>query len=319
MDVIDLNGEYFSIRKIDPKQAFARRSCYEVVHRNDSTRFCYPQVIVVGEGKCGTSAMFTYLSRQTNIFRPNYLPKENCPEARSSFVEVFKSYGEVYTTSSKLLELNGCLRWNAMMIAHRLLEPDPVVYIYLVRNATNFAWAAYNFWCLFGVEKCAPGAWATKQSLRTPEHFQTLIEMPVEINHSRFGCERFADLFTSTVKYISTVTRKLPLVLAIEALETSASRERQLDRLNTYINKNLNTSIALDIHSFVHVNAGALLSARGEGMIAAAGIDKEEDRSGTYEISGFRCMLPSTIELMDRCWRECREVANLSEFPYKCK
>jgi hypothetical protein len=39
---------------------------------------------------------------------------------------------------------------------------------------------------------------------------------------------------------------------------------------------------------------------------------------GQYAISGHRHMLDESRELMNRCWKECREISELTHYAYNC-
>jgi hypothetical protein len=309
-DIIDLDGETMSIIKIMSKKGYTEQSCYEVVRLGKTMTFCYPQVLIPGHGKCGTSAMYNYLISHDHLFRGTEA-KENCP--RSSFYGFFETLHILdSSTSTQKISLNGCISPEMTACMHRLLEPN-AAYIYMVRDAAQFAWSAYNFWCIPAIETCVPGQWTSKNFERNPEHFHKyLLHLA---SGGRDSCVWYIDLFTDILKQFVTNSGKtgsMPIVMSIESLE-SKNRQNQLLRLQKHLNTVLRMNITLDTANFVRVNAGAVLDKRGD---TSASTLKVED--GTYEISGFKHMLPITEEFIKICWLECSAVSRLSQYPYDC-
>jgi hypothetical protein len=215
--------------------------------------------------------------------------KENCPI--TSFYSFFNTLWPANSTVlSPQLELNGCLAAETMAFLHHLLGPN-AAYIYMVRDSADFLWAAYNFWCMPSFEQCKPGEWASKNSVRSPQHFHHYITFL-----SEKSCHNINGLFSNDIKRFAASsfnTGVMPVVISINALEDEDRSSAQLLRIEQHLNKELRMNISMDTKSFLRVNSGAFFDNRGGSHVA-----KEEIKDGTYEISGFQPMLPISAEFI---------------------
>jgi hypothetical protein len=305
----DVDGAPFLLKRLPSRHGVLPKSCYEVTFRNNvSLPFCYPQVHIPGHPKCGTSSMYSYLKSQSHLFTGR-VTKELCPKV--TYREHFKTLSDESQVSGPKIEITGCLMWDRIMVLHQILQPN-AAYLYMVRDAAHYAWAAYNFWCIASIEYCRhPGQFTAKNATRSPEHFDQF----VRTEGSQFSCPAVKDLFTTTVRQMEKVLKFRPLVVSVDALSSPEFEVAHLTRLEKYLNKALNASIVLDKTKFERVNSGALLS--GRGAQKSAGENKTLS-DGVYEISGFRPLLPQTAEYITSCWGSCKDVAAMSKFPYKC-
>jgi hypothetical protein len=305
-EFLDLDGEILKLKKLDSKKG--TRSCYEVVRMNESTPFCYPQVLIPGHGKCGTSAMYTYLFNQKDIFTGN-IEKENCP--KPTYHAFFTSLRRNFNFQGSQIEINGCIHTQEIIIMHRLLQPEMAAYVFMIRNISDYTWAAYNFWCYPEMDNCTTeeGGYTTQNMVRNPEHFHKLIVSP----YGRFSCALVRKLYTLEINLLAGVLGKMPLVLSIDALESDVYREKQLIRLKDFLNFELSANLPLETKEFSRVNAGALMNRRGSTYAAENSTVK-----GVYEVSGFKPMLQQSMDFFKHCWVECEDISAISQFPYNC-
>jgi hypothetical protein len=142
-------------------------------------KFCYPAVIIAGHPKCGTSAIYSMLSRVPGAKSPPM--KEWCPYRAPvpelwSYMQTMIPYGNVGDDD---IIIGGCLDIDSMIqIYHQLREPQ-TYFIFMVRDYADFLWAAYNFWCIRHLdgEKCKPGGWTQPGDPRTPKHFDFVVNL----------------------------------------------------------------------------------------------------------------------------------------------
>jgi hypothetical protein len=307
-DVVDMDGKIFSLRIIHSENELMKQPCYEMIRKNETTWFCYPQVVIAGIAKCGTSAMYSYLLENKNWFSGD-IDKEICP--KPTFYDFFKAFGETYISAKNRIKINGCIHHQSVLLAHKLLRPNDVAYIFMIRNASSFAWAGYNYWCNTDFENCSkPGVWASNMGFsRSPEHF----DQYVRTKNGRYSCSTFNSVFTEVIEIAAGVIEKMPLVVSLDAIESTELRLTQLQRVQNYIIKELKVNITFDSDTFRRVNSGATSGDRG-----VATVPKHPVVEGLYEISGFRPLLPKTIDYINNCWKECSAVSNMSHFPYRC-
>jgi hypothetical protein len=311
LSLIDLDGKSILVEKGRPKKGIAPRSCYQVIRDGNATSFCYPQVLIPVHAKCGTSAMYRYLQSHDQYFRGLTL-KENCH--RKTYFDFFAMLGKNFLLPRPHIEINGCIQPDRLLVLHRLLQPT-AAYVYMVRNTSDHAWSAYNYWCISSIESCAtPDAWTTPESKRSPELFENYSTTP----GSLFECPVYYNMFSQDIERFYAVFGRMPLVLSIDALESEKYKSSQLQRLNAYLNHELKIHIVLNTNDFSRFNAGAVLSNRGSRKIASANITTTTIAPGTYEVSCFRTMLPESMQRIRSCWHECAKIANWSSYPYDC-
>lgn len=151
---------------------YAQNSCFTVKQLSTPSSsalsdFCFPSVLVAGFPKCATSFLYHALSKH-----PNILPtrrKELClggplSETWPKFTSFLPSILETTLSSASSLEgklvMTGCLHLGANIRAVKQLciPPTKTRVIFLVRDAADMLWAAYNYWCNVDTDdSCIPG------------------------------------------------------------------------------------------------------------------------------------------------------------------
>lgn len=292
-------------------------------------KFCYPSIVVIGFPKCGTSFLFKALSKHPQIIATKR--KELClggpmSETWWDFVNRLPSPADV----RKRHVMSGCLHLGANIEATTDLCVTNTKYIFLVRDVADMLWAAYNYWCIVGIDKqCVPGGRTTKESVRSPEHFHQL----VLTNQSMGGG---TPLLLSGLCYkpdlaqaVAAFGRSNVEVLRSEDLQTHQATARRNDSFASLLsflqlqdnfiptvpttsnnNSNSTTSDVLNAISWtdsvlngVHVvNSGHSLSSRGEFVESSK--EQLQVGGGRYEASGFKPMLRATRVLLHSRWRE---------------
>jgi hypothetical protein len=174
-------------------------------------------------------------------------------------------------------------------------------------------WAAYNFWCNDVIDKdCGSPNWTKAGMYRTPEMFHEFL-----LSHEKpqkkpitTSCIGQAAYFKNMISIFAGNDLPQPHVIAIEGLSHDGAVDH-VTRLQQYINTVLKVNITLDIHNLHRVNTG---DHKGSGVVK---ITKKYEE-GQCAISGHRHMLDKSRELMNQCWKECREISELTHYAYNC-
>lgn len=140
--------------KLDPRDI---HSCYnyKLVHHISGTitmngSFCYPRVIIAGEPKAGTSALFELLYSHPNATAAKI--KENCifHEGRNrNLVEFFQSLShpthEIATNARAKVFVDGCIHPDLTMPFRTILRDPKVFYILITRDMKELLWSRYRY------------------------------------------------------------------------------------------------------------------------------------------------------------------------------
>jgi hypothetical protein len=147
---------------------------------------------------------------------------------------------------------------------------------------------------------------------RTPEMFHEFLlshEKPQK-KHLTTPCAGQAVYYTNMVKSFTDNDLPQPHVIAIEALSHPGAIDH-IRRLQRYINTVLRVNVTLNIHHLHRVNTG---DHKGAGIVQIT----KKFEEGLYTISGHRHMLPESREFMNKCWKECQDVSELTKYAYNC-
>ena len=302
--IIDFDGTTFEIR-LSTKSAKSYSSCYDLRRDGETSSFCYPSIIIPGEPKCGTSAMYSFLTKQVGI-QPAKDNKEYCPGHIPTLYVYLKRFHQI----PGMIYVNGCLDMQKVVDLHEMLNPK-TIYIIMVRNLSDWMWAVYNFWCRPAIdEDCILGEWTKHGMFRSPTHFHDLLVMD-SYSKSRklfFSMNFLTTSYTTRIEMARNVTGILPFVMASEAME-GPDRLTHIKRLQNYINTHLGTKLNLDIAHLHLVNTG---DHRGEREVA------KHISAGLYEISGHQPILPATVEYINSKWKQCEYISTLAQYSYNC-
>ena len=263
---------------------------------NATFEFCYPAIVVAGFPKCGTSFIFSVLAQHPWTIKTRR--KELClggikSESWAQFISYFASPTELGTYK---LSLSGCLHLGALTEAAAALQIRKTKYIFTVRNAADMLWAAYNYWCIIGVDEiCSPGQRTTLSSRRSPEHFHEMI-----INGKPMGggipLTPHGDCFMPFLKRaIEAFGHDNIIVIKVEDLSPLTTRgfRRQMLRklladLNLdHIDQNFENEF---LASSILVNSGFKIKNRGEFAVTSTA----NITSNVYEVSGYSPILEKT-------------------------
>ena len=302
--LIDSDGSSFEIKRLFPiKEQIS--SCYMLKKNNLFSQFCYPSILVAGVAKCGTSAMYSFLTNQNGLEQAHQ-HKEYCPR-QTTLYEYFNGF----SYKPHAISVNGCLDTEVVQNLHKILQPK-AAYIIMVRDLAERIWAAYNFWCIPTHENCDPAmfGWTNKNFYRSPHHFHELIMDAYYNKYSKdsdlWGCTKFNYYFSKPIHSLLNSTGTMPFVLAAEGIESSKQSEH-IQRLQVYINTRLNTQISLDLKYLRFVNTGDSKGKVADGIT-----------HGVYEVSGHQPMFPPTRGFLSSCWADCKYISQLSNHTYKC-
>jgi hypothetical protein len=284
-------------------------------------KFCYPALIIAGHPKCGTSAVFSMLTRVPGSKSPPM--KEWCPYRPPvpelwSYIQTMIAYGNVKETD---IIIGGCLDLESMIeIYHQLREPQ-TYFIFMVRDYADFLWAAYNFWCIQHLDGsgCKEGGWAQPGWWRTPRHFDFVVNLDRETGMQKHRfitehlCRDGATYYTHRIESLQVASENKTIVIGDADLEenpekvwrrvmsTIGARPEQLEpnlgdfkdvRINSQLNKGEKKKTSLDSY-----------------------------QPGVYPNSKFQPILPETREVLNQCWYDdCKRVSALTGYQFDaCK
>jgi hypothetical protein len=120
----------------------------------------YPDIVVAGNPKCGTSYLWTILSTHPKIDKA-HPRKEYCDE---KFTAV---------RQSGHLTLNACIDTAQAVERHKCFgSPTHTKFIFSIRNSADFKWAAYNYWDMAtDTIRHEPEHWANSDNYRSAAMF----------------------------------------------------------------------------------------------------------------------------------------------------
>jgi hypothetical protein len=173
--------DHLQIRHSNKTDYNSIHSCYDVrstSHPSIYRRVCYPRIVITGQAKAGTSALFSFLQMHPKSVFSRSGGKDNCfPRAP------FKSIFEYLNTFEKSVDENkifvdGCMNPLQNMAVRKGIFKDPrTLYIYLTRDYADLLWSGYNYWCDPIVDKgCTSSSrWTKPSHIRNPANFDEMI------------------------------------------------------------------------------------------------------------------------------------------------
>lgn len=196
----DIRGTSYFFKRRDDLDATGTHSCYESYSSLNSTlrSFCYPNLILSGYAKSGTSNLHQVIKAYSN--NTHTLPKELCPAAhfnRSLLQFLFHTREAAYALNEEffkwlpkeaktsegqnddLIIFSSCIDVNLNLFADKVLRHPHSIYIFLVRDYADWLWSAYNYWCNPRVdESCSESRWTeVGVHVRSPELFDNYVRV----------------------------------------------------------------------------------------------------------------------------------------------
>jgi hypothetical protein len=172
--------DHIQIRKNKEEDDNNIHSCYDFrskLYKNISGRVCYPRVVVTGQAKAGTSALFAFLKMHPNSVQSKSGGKENCFPTPSNRTLLHYLRSLEYSVEPNKILIDGCINPIHNMVLRRSILKDPkVLYIFLTRDYADLLWSGYNYWCDESVDQdCIESRWAIPSHIRNPRHFDKMI------------------------------------------------------------------------------------------------------------------------------------------------
>lgn len=291
------------------------QDCYVAEALNSSGseyHFCAPSIIVAGFPKCGTSFLFKSLAAHPSI-RPTRR-KEMClggvkAETWDLFLRNLVVDSSPGALSSGMRTLSGCLHLGANVEVASALATQKTKYVFAVRHVADMLWAAYNYWCIPGLDSgCKPGQRTTSGHVRTPADFHARIldwrPMGGGINIGTGG-----NCYKPLIKRAVSAFGK-DMVIVVRSEDFLPTLDSMIRKENL---RQLLAALDLDVAgeyedqyvaSSKLVNSGHRYSSRGEFVAVALDTPSQYH---TYEASLFQEMLHETRQLLESRWESERQ------------
>lgn len=301
-------------------------NCYAYSTPGDNTHtnqedwknvFCLPSIIVAGFPKCGSSFLFKSLS-----LHPSIIPtkrKELCLGGilSETWPKMIRFLPNSTQAHNKLV-LSGCLHLGANIRAMKQLCARNIKLIYAVRDVADMLWAAYNFWCIEGVDDhCSPGKHASTGDIRSPEHFHSRVMAGLSMGGGIALGENGLCYKNELLRALQVYGEKNVKVIKSEDLLHPESKYRALQDISVFIelmdsSHDLETTnwLTSQRNKLYKVNSGISLRSRGEKQVTSlhAHVGPSESvgevTGGVYEISGYRKMKDETRKFIYRKWKD---------------
>ena len=277
--------------------------------------YLHPDFQIAGMPKSGTSQMHLILGTHLGV---HPLAKEWCPKGPDSMQGYARNVTAAIRgrrmlqpgikTASACINVEKALWYYEWVKEHsRQPLPNTPKFMYLMRDPAELLWASWNFWTTGGdVDKRLPSRWTSKDSFRTPEYFHSIIEAEGRIYGS----------FNLTQSYLHD---RVYFLDALDKLIAAAGRSNVLivnsrdleGNIGAFIQK-LSRFTGLQAAGFSQrairgrTNSGSTFDSRGSTNTLGG---FSSSKTGIYEVSGNRPMLPKTRALIYRRARGfCEEV-----------
>lgn len=314
LTILDTDGSLLDIEVLDLKP---RQSCYRMTRSSLTVDFCFPLINIHGFPKAGTSYWYYALTRHPQLAAANP-NKEYCPNGQTYF-EYLSGLAHATTQHGYAFLVNACIHQMESWRVESLLQPRYAVDVLLVRDAAEWAWSRYNFFCDPDTEpRCTSGGWArTGLHERSPQAFHDeLLAVDAGIVPKRqmiTSREELANIFSGWIDRFDRL-RLGSTVHVIANEKMSANLTNVWDRFANHVFEE--TGIHLVDHPKLNRLSGERINTgndRGVNHVSVAAAQ------GLYQTSNFEPMLGKTKELLRSWWGDCPEVRERSGWPYACK
>jgi hypothetical protein len=320
------------IRKLDNVNKFS--TCYEVECRGNSCpeiddknrfySFCYPSLIVTGVPKCGTTAMYEFLTTLPNSVIMH--EKENCPYTRRRpHWKFFLSLPSIDKINYNSIIIDGCIDTTKNLIIREILRHPQTIYIVLTRDYKDMLWSAYNFWCnwhydgtncnyekftILGVHNRTPTIF---HEIINGDYNKTkvFIDSPLWNKHP---CDNARIYYT---EYILGLWKYIPPNGTI----VIASEQLQLD--NLFVLNKIATKLGISIlnndtlvETIKNISNYRFNTQEGKKDYRHS-VNINQYKPGRFAISNFSDMFDSTKNILDFCWHDdCIMMSQLTGYEY---
>lgn len=314
-----------------------RHSCYEASYKQERIQFCYFAVIVAGVPKCGTSAMYKWLTmdcldeQASPVVFHGAVKKEEC--FRGTTLEEAWSFlkGLQVETEGALLRLqrtgkqpimtSGCvINQCNMKMSDILRVPERTKYVVMTRDYADLMWSAYNFWCTAAYDiRCPSTHWVNAyHNYRSPGMFHELAVAKSRphktvlspIDHFGFSNLTNNNFFRSfvTTMWRHNVSHEAILVVASESL--AAETDKMVNKMVAFIGLDAQHVVQQNVSKLAHERTNTN-NHKGTGTVDAT------FTPGLYRASGFKPMLAGTRALLHKSWwHDCLWLSNYTGFQY---
>ena len=242
----------------------------------------YPNIIIAGFPKCGTSFLWTTLISHPSI-KLAHKDKEYCG---NSFTQ---PRGDGYLT------INACINPTVAIQRHNCFNrPEKTMFILSVRNPADYSWAAYNYWTNpQDVNENLPERWATpEKNYRSAQLFHEYIVAGTMIK----GGFHYPHVVNGFINSIQNFQDTKFIVVNQNTLKHELNRIAKFLKISNEFK-----------HTAFRVNTGYITKARGVDKI-----DWTQHEIGIYEISRFTPMLETTRRyILEKEHADCEKFYNL--------
>jgi hypothetical protein len=316
----DVRNATFFIGRLDIQDQDHIESCYEVRRTLDAGgfTFCYPAIVINGFGGCATSELEHFLPLQPFIATNGAISE--CPEPTMSVYDHLERFSKISAVGGRI-HMSTCMWPSTMQIQVVQALHARSAHIYVVCNQPDRAWNLYNMFCDHMYDTDCK-LHTTSAMYRSPMMFDQLLrrqQFPLAVKSAvnpqlnvqlAPSCAAFEKIYTQHTAEMASVVGHHPLILASEALDRSHPHfNAQMLRLEAYLNKVLGQKWTLDIAKFPVSSTGAAVSGSPEIQVS---------RTGLYEVSRYRPLLPATVQHIMDCWKECTHISQVSGYAYNC-
>ena len=142
-------------------------------------RVCYPRIVITGQRKAGTTALYALLEMHPNTLL-SYVGKENCFASGLNYtlLEYFETLE--YSPEPNQIFIDGCPDpITNMALRKAIFKDSKTLYIFLTRDYASLLWSGYNYWCDPGIDEGCNTVtkWTDPSShIRSPDDFDEMIQ-----------------------------------------------------------------------------------------------------------------------------------------------
>jgi hypothetical protein len=335
--VSSIRGDFVTLSRLG--QGFGgleqRHSCYQAVYKSDTIHFCYFSFIISGVPKCGTSAVFKWLSSSSTLPSSRIVldgggTKEACPRV-DSVSELWNFFTflnnrthhalKLQKEGNEVLMFSGCIINKQNLLMKWLLREERTKYVLMTRDFADMLWAGYNFWCteLYDGDRCDQKHWANASlHYRSNEMFHLLMSIKADGYYVVSPLDKQFNFSITTNNFFQSYMDQFTSYHVASAdVLFLASEEMHVDT----------TSFLDKFTGFIGISKSALDPAMVKKLVSTkvntnnnkgtTAVTHNQVTSGLYEISKFQPLLSTTRELLYRSWRsDCLWVSNRTGFEY---
>jgi hypothetical protein len=275
-------------------------NCYSLRNSKSTVTsvHCLPSVLVAGFRKCGTSALYGFLSLHPSTI--GTVRKEHCI-GKGTIVTYLKTLPTPKDIEGKIL-ISGCLYFETLREMLRL-KPTSMKVLLTIRDYAERAWAAYNFWCLPQVDGCPEFTITTKADYRSPEMFHEIVLAQVRNLTLNLW---LPTLLREAPRYYRDNIHQYAAVIPPQDLHVIHSKELETSPEVVWkgIAKFVNHSLISPSAPHPQIKLFQSRRYNTQQHKGSANFQSSKDYTGeSYSITGNRPMLPETREIITERWK----------------